>query len=215
MGNLQRFIATSLLSVLGGFVLSVSVQAKEGSGHGPAPFSVFDMDENGFVSEEEFNSVRQQRMAARASEGKKMRCAKYAPSFADLDTDGDGQLSPEELTAGQKQHREKCQSTGKGEGKGHGQGHGQGKGMKGEMPSFSDFDLDGDGVISESEFNEGHAKHMSKMAAEGHQMKHAGEAPGFSGIDTNGDGEISEQEFADHQAEHRKQMKERHGQHNQ
>ena len=66
------------------------------------------------------------------------------------------------------------------------------------MPSFSDFDLDGDGVISEAEFNKGHAKRMSEMAAQGHQMKHAGDAPGFSGIDNNENGEISKDEFATH-----------------
>lgn len=78
--------------------------------------------------------------------------------------------------------------------------------MKGNRPTFSDFDLDGDGVIVETEFNEAHAKRMSEMAAKGHPMKHAGDAPGFSGIDTNGDGGISEQEFSDHQAKHHAQM---------
>ena len=85
--------------------------------------------------------------------------------------------------------------------------------MKGKMPAFSDFDLDGDGIIIEPEFNEGHAKKMSEMAAEGRQMKHAGDAPGFSGIDSNGDGGISEQEFSDHQAAHHQQM--RHNSHKQ
>ena len=40
----------------------------------PHHFSVFDMDRNGSISETEFYSVREQRMAAKASEGKKMRC---------------------------------------------------------------------------------------------------------------------------------------------
>ena len=211
MNNLSKCIATGLLTILAGSVVSTSAQAESKSGHGPAPFSVFDMDENGFVSEAEFNSVREQRMAARASEGKKMRCAASAPAFADLDTDGDGQLSPEELTAGQKAHMDECkakvQGAGHGKGEGHGMGEGHGKGMKGKMPAFSDFDLDGDGVIIETEFNEGHAKRMSEMAAEGRQMKHVGDAPGFSGIDINGDGGISEQEFSDHQAAHHKEMK--------
>ena len=92
-------------------------------------------------------------------------------------------------------------------GDGAGKHAGDGKGMKGKMPSFSDFDLNGDGVISEAEFNEGHAKRMSEMAAQGHQMKHAGDAPGFSGIDSNENGEISKDEFATHQAEHHSKMK--------
>jgi hypothetical protein len=86
------------------------------------------------------------------------------------------------------------------------QGQGMGKGMKGKMPTYAEFDLDGDGKIVEQEFNEAHAKRMSQMAAEGRQMKHVGEMPGFSGIDTNDDGVISEEEFAAHQAEHRAQM---------
>ena len=198
MKNSSKFIAMGLLTVLAGSVVSISAQAEEKPGHGPVPFSVFDMDQNGSISEAEFYSVREQRMAAKASEGKKMRCAASAPAFADLDTNGDGALSPEELTAGQKAHMDKCRAMG--------QGAGHGKGMKGKMPAFSDFDLDGDGIIIESEFNEGHAKKMSEMAAEGRQMKHADDAPGFSGIDSNGDGGISEQEFSDHHAAHHHQM---------
>lgn len=77
--------------------------------------------------------------------------------------------------------------------------------MQGNRPAFSDFDVDGNGSISEPEFNEAHAKRMSEMAAQGRQMKHAGEAPGFSGIDTDGDGGISEQEFSEHQSAHHPQ----------
>ena len=202
MRDSRRCIVTVPLSVFLFCIPAVSAQAEEvkEKGHGPAPFSVFDMDENGFVSEEEFLSVRQQHMAARAAEGKRMRCAASAPAFSDLDVDKDGQLNREELETGQKAHHAKCQQ--------HGQGHGHGEGMKGNMPAFSDFDLDGDGVISESELNEGHAKKMSEMAAQGRKLKHAGDEPDFSTIDTNDDGVISLQEFSDHQADHHQKMKE-------
>ena len=102
------------------------------------------MDENGFVSEEEFYSVRQQRMAARAAEGKKMRCAASAPSFSDLDVDSDGQLSQEELTTGQKAHHAKCMQGGRGHGHGQGEGEGEGYvgGMRGNPPAFSDLRSD-------------------------------------------------------------------------
>ena len=83
---------------------------------------------------------------------------------------------------------------------------GGGKGMKHNMPTYADFDLDGDGKIVEQEFNQAHAERMAKMAAEGREMKHAGEFPGFAGIDTNGDGVISEEELSTHQAEHRAEM---------
>lgn len=200
MRDLGKHIATGVLTVIAGAVLSISTQAEEDHGHGPVPFSVFDMDQNGSISEAEFYSVREQRMAARASEGKKLRCAEGAPSFADLDTDASGGLNPDELIAGQKAHKEKCRA------KGHGEE--QGEDMKHRGPAFSDFDLDADGFISETEFNEGHAKRMAEMAVQGRPMKHAGECPGFSGIDTDADGKISEGEFSAHQAAHHKQMQE-------
>jgi hypothetical protein len=81
-----------------------------------------------------------------------------------------------------------------------------GQGSQGGPPPFSDFDLDGNGVIGEAEFNEGHAKKMSEMAAAGHQMKHVKDAPGFEGIDSDGNGEISKGEFSAHQAEHHPKM---------
>ena len=196
MNNLSRCAALGLLIVIAGNVFSVNAQADGEPGHGPPPFSVFDMDENGFVSESEFESVRAQRMAARASEGKKMHCATTAPAFADLDTDGDGQLNQDELTAGQKAHRAECRAM----------GQGAGKGGKGHLPVFSEFDLNGDGLINEAEFNEGHDKRMSERVAQGRQLKNAGDTPGFSGIDSNGDGGISEQEFADHLATHHQDM---------
>jgi hypothetical protein len=77
---------------------------------------------------------------------------------------------------------------------------GEGKGMKGKMPAFSDFDLDGDGVMTEQEFNEGHAKRMSEMAAEGHELKNAGKCS-FAEIDTDSDGAVTPEEFSAHKAQ--------------
>ena len=84
---------------------------------------------------------------------------------------------------------------------------GEGKGMKNQKPAFSDFDLDGNEVISEQEFNEGHAKRMTEMAEQGRNMKGAENCPGFAGIDTDEDGRIIEEEFAAHQAEHMQKHK--------
>ena len=208
MNNEKRVILGLSGIVAVGF-LAINAQAGQGSqGGGPPSFSDFDLDGNGFVSEEEFNTVRGQHMAAKAAEGKQMKGAATAPAFADIDKDGDGQLNPEELSAAQQAHRAERhgKGSGYGHGKGQGSGSGKGEGTKQNMPAFSDFDLDGNGVIAEAEFNEGHAKRMSEMAAAGHQMKHAEDAPGFKGIDSDGNGEISKDEFSAHQAEHHPKM---------
>jgi Ca2+-binding EF-hand superfamily protein len=208
MSNVKRVISLGMLGVVAGGFLAINTQAGQGSQGGPPPFSDFDLDADGFVSEEEFNTVRGQHMAAKAAEGKQMKGAATAPAFADIDKDGDGQLNPEELSAAQRAHM--AERHGKGNGHGHGKGQGsgcgKGEGMKQNMPAFSDFDLDGNGVIVETEFNEGHAKKMSEMAAAGHQMKHAKDAPGFKGIDSDDNGEISKDEFSVHQAEQHPKM---------
>ena len=82
-------------------------------------------------------------------------------------------------------------------------GMGKGKGMN--MPSFTDFDLDGDGKIVSEEFYEARAERITKHAQEGRQMKGLANAPTFEDIDTDDDGGISAEEFAAHQAEHRQQ----------
>lgn len=196
MSNSSRSFAMGLFIAIAVNVVSVNAQAEGHTGHSPPPFSAFDLDENGFVSEAEFESVHAQRMAERAAEGRKMHCAASAPTFADLDTDGDGKLNEQELTAGQKAHRAECRAM----------GQGARRGGDHRLPVFSEFDLDGDGVINEAEFNEGHDKRMSEKVAQGRQLRNAGDSPGFSGIDTNGDGGISEQEFADHLATHHHDM---------
>ena len=211
MINLSKSITAGLLIILVGGIGSISAQAEDASHRGPASFVDFDKDQNGFVSEEEFNTLRAQRMAAKAAEGKQMRGAASAPAFSDIDTDSDGQINPEELAAGQKAHMGKRHAMTKDHGKGPCKGKAKGMSMKGNMPAFTDFDADGDGNMTEQEFNQGHARKMSEMAAMGREMKHVGEAPGFSGIDTNDDAVISEQEFAAHQAEHHKHMQ--HGDH--
>ena len=56
------------------------------------------------ITSEEFYAFRAQRMAARAEEGRKMKNAKNAPAFEDLDLDGDGNLSADEFA----EHQSEC-----------------------------------------------------------------------------------------------------------
>jgi Ca2+-binding EF-hand superfamily protein len=206
MNDLGQRVVKGLFIVVAGCLLGLDAQAGAGHGHGPAAFADFDVNNDGSISENEFNTVREQRMKAMSAEGRKMPCAASAPAFADLDTDRNGQVSAEELSAGQKGHMEKCREMRQKE------GGGMGMGGHHHKPQFSEFDTDGNGVISEQEFNDAHAKRMSAMAAQGHTMKHAGNMPTFASIDTNGDGGISEQEFDAHLAARRAQMEQMHQQ---
>ena len=136
--------------VLAIVLLPVAAKAESHGRHGPPPFSEFDQDGDGFVSEEEFNSTRAARMAAMAEAGRPMKGAATAPAFSDLDTDGDGRLSEAELIAGQKAHRKAMRE----EHKGH-----DSDGMGKNMPTFGDLDLNGDGCIDAEEFATHQASH--------------------------------------------------------
>jgi len=131
-------------------LLPVAAKAESQGRHGPPPFTEFDQDGDGFVSEEEFNSTRAARMAAMAEAGRPMKGAATAPAFSDLDTDGDGRLSETELIAGQKAHRKAMRE----QHKGH-----DGDGMSKNMPTFGDLDLNGDGCIDAEEFAQHQASH--------------------------------------------------------
>ena len=101
-----------------GAVLSVSVVAhsQDIPDRGPVPFAAYDADGNGSISQQEFNAVRDQRQAERAAEGRPGFGAVNASDFSQADTDGDGQLSPTELSAAQQAQWEK-----------NGMGRGQGR----------------------------------------------------------------------------------------
>jgi len=211
MSNLRKSISIGLLGLVAGGFVAISAQGQQGSQRGHPSFDDFDLDGSGTVSKEEFYKVRGERMAAMAAEGRQMRGVASAPSFEDLDTDGDGQLSADELAAGQKAHMAQHRGMGKGQGMGYGAGKGKGSGRGCDgvgmnMPTYADFDLNGDGKITEEEFNQSHAARMAERAAEGRQMKNAGDFPGFSGLDTNDDGLISEEELSAHQKEHLNEM---------
>jgi len=84
---------------------------------------------------------------------------------------------------------------------GNGRMGGMGSGRMMQMPTFSEYDLNQDGVILEKEFEEAHTKRMSKLAEEGRMLRNAGEAPAFADIDTNKDGKVDAEEFQTHQQE--------------
>jgi hypothetical protein len=83
-------------------------------------------------------------------------------------------------------------------------------GMPHHPPAFADVDQDGDGFVSEAEFDAFHAARHQAMADEGRPMKGMAAAPSFKDIDTDGDGKLSEAEM---KAAHHAHMKSMHDAH--
>jgi Ca2+-binding EF-hand superfamily protein len=75
-----------------------------------------------------------------------------------MDTDGDGKLSQDELTAAQKAHHMSMK-------KQHGKGYGMHHGMAMKMPTFMELDLNGDGCIDADEFAKHQAERHGKAPA--------------------------------------------------
>ncbi len=173
---------------------------------GPQPFSAFDQDGNGLISQQEFETAHAQRMAAAAAAGMPMRGAANPPAFADFDLNSDGQLTPDELAQGQEARRRgPGMGPGMGPGPGMGMGPGMGPGMGRTMPAFTDFDLDGDGTLTEQEFTQARSQRIQERARQGYPMRNLPNAPAFATIDTNADGLVDPQEFSAAQAQHRQQ----------
>jgi len=72
------------------------------------------------------------------------------------------------------------------------------------MPSFDSFDSDGNGKVTQTEFENAQQERMKQQAEAGKMMRNAGNAPTFAEIDSNGDGVMSQQEFQSHQTTHRR-----------
>ena len=66
--------------------------------------------------------------------------------------------------------------------------------------TFADFDRNGDGRISEQEFDATRSERISQRASEGRPMRGLAAASSFAEIDRDGDGSISRAEFAAHRS---------------
>lgn len=205
MTNLFKTIPLVLVSCLS--VTSISAISTELPARGPIPFANYDQDGNGFISVQEFTLVRNERMAAKAAQGRPMKGANNSPSFESFDKDHDGQLTQEELLAGQQvQMQNRPRNQGQSSQMGQGRGKGAGMGGNRSMPDFSEFDLNGDGIILEQELYKARAARITERAEQGYPLRNIANAPTFADIDSNGDGEVSTKEFVAYQGKHQQQM---------
>lgn len=69
-------------------------------------FSDYDLDGDGKLLEDEFNTARNQRIDERAKQGYQMKNMENAPQFSDIDADSNGEISAEEFAAHQSQRRQ-------------------------------------------------------------------------------------------------------------
>lgn len=216
---LPLFIAAGFYSVP-----VLIAQANDIPDRGPIPFSSYDMNNDGSVSEQEFNTIRDKRKEQRASEGRPIN--NWAKTFADFDANSDGKLNSDELTLGQRAQGKRRQAMGAGNGVRTGKGMGnrsfqsldlnndgcinaaefaqaKSKGQRsrsnGNRPIFANYDANGDGYINEQELADGRANRIRERVSQGYQMKNLPNAPTFTEIDANSDGKIDSNEFSSHQ----------------
>jgi Ca2+-binding EF-hand superfamily protein len=191
----MNHLSKAIMIALSASMVPITAPSEEMPARGPIPFAVYDKDGNDLISEEEFYTVRGERMAKHAAEGRPMRGAADAPAFFQFDTNSDGQLTEDELVAGQQAQMQKRRGMGMGRGMGPVPVTVQEPNQpRGPIP-FTVYDKDGNGLISEEEFDTVRGERMAKRAAEGRPMRGAANAPTFSQFDTNSDGQLTEDEL--------------------
>jgi hypothetical protein len=73
---------------------------------------------------------------------------------------------------------------------------------RGPLP-FSGVDADGNGQVSQEEFNHAHTERLQQRTQSENQYRNMGNAPAFGDIDRNADGGLSREEFQSHQQQQR------------
>ena len=201
---MKTFSHRLLIGALMSLATVVYAQPPVPSGRGPLPFTAFDLNGDGAISQQEFDTIHAQRRASPNPGGYSARRINDPPKFADFDQNRDGLLNPQELMQGQSQRRAQQPSApGMGRGMGPGGMGAMGPGRGRHMPSFSDFDLNADGQLHQQEFEQARAQRIRERLEQGYQMRNLHNAPTFNAIDSDRNGVVSPQEFAAAQAQHR------------
>ena len=71
------------------------------------------------------------------------------------------------------------------------------------QPSFTSFDTNADGVITQTEFDDARQKRIEQKTAEGKKMRNMNTAMTFADLDSDGDGRVTHEEFDKHQSDQR------------
>jgi Ca2+-binding EF-hand superfamily protein len=197
----RKTFAILSASVITSIFLVNCLQAEPLPQRGPIPFYHYDINVNGTISQDEFNTIRGLRMESRAAQGRPVQNMASEPNFNQFDTDNNGQLNPDELARGQQLQRQKRWKMRQGQGRGMSSGR--------NMPGFEDFDQNKDGMLTPEEFTFGMQQHMKNCQnmrqgqrmgmrqgqGQGRGMSRGRNMPDFADFDANNDGYISEQEL--------------------
>lgn len=92
-------------------------------------FKTADVNGDNIVTSEEFYNKQAKHMEQMAEEGRAMRNAGTAPTFEDIDANGDGKLEFEEYQKFHIQRQQEMREKRPGQGQGMGQGSGMGPGQ--------------------------------------------------------------------------------------
>jgi len=151
------------ISALAGSTQAAEPEAREGRDPGTRMLQRHDADGDGLISLQEFQAGSGQ-------------------MFARLDADGDGRISAEELaTAGPGAGRaDREQRAGAG-GDGARREERAARMQQHRERRFADMDTDGDGEVSQSEFDDAHLARFNALDANGNGVIDADEAPRRAG----------------------------------
>ncbi len=180
----MRLRSLSIPLTAGVFIALVSAIS---AAPGPALFSDFDSNGDGFLSKEEHYAGRAQRMAKMAELGGQMRGIANAPKFEQLDTDKDQQISAEEFNVHQQMMKPGARRSG--------MGYGKAAPPRRMAPQFDDLDANANGLVDSEEFDRFHQQRKGNFP----QGMMAGRSFNFADLDLNRDGVIDAEEFNKHQ----------------
>ena len=87
-------------------LLSSMLYAK---GMNPMSFKSLDTNQDGYITQEEFDSVKKARTMQKTNDGRLQRNAKNSLQFSELDTNSDDKVTEQELIKGQQLRRQNRQ----------------------------------------------------------------------------------------------------------